>query len=95
MSTFHDPIPYDRVAKSMGDAEPSRQSAVLHDAWREYAATAARPYAWKTFAQYARRHRVAAGAWPLKRGKEKLTPWQEGARASRARARGLCCIARA
>jgi hypothetical protein len=82
MSTFHDPIPYDRVAELIGDAGPSQQSAVLHDTWREYAATAARPYAWKTFAQYVRRHGVDAGAWSLKRGKEKLTPWQHGARAA-------------
>jgi hypothetical protein len=79
---LHDPIPYDRIDELIGGAEPSRQSAVLHDAWREYAATAARPYAWKTFAQYARRHRVDAGAWSLKHSREKLTPWKDGARAS-------------
>jgi CRISP-associated protein Cas1 len=79
---LHDPIPYDRIDELIGGAEPSRQSAVLHDAWREYAATATRPYAWKTFAQYARRHGIDAGAWSLKRSKEKLTPWQDGARAS-------------
>src|ERR1700722_698705 len=63
-------------------AEPSGQSAVLHDAWREYAATAARPYAWKTFSLYTRRQLMQSGDWSLKRGKEKLTPWQDGARAS-------------
>jgi CRISP-associated protein Cas1 len=82
MPRAHDPIPYERVAELIGGAEPSQQSAVLHDAWREYAATAARPYAWATFAQYARRHGVDAGAWSLKRGREKLTPWQGGAPAS-------------
>jgi CRISP-associated protein Cas1 len=82
MPPLHDPIPYELVAELIGDAEPSQQSAVLHDAWREYAATAARPYAWKTFAQYARRHGVDAGAWSPKHGQEKLTPWQDGARAS-------------
>ena len=70
------------VAELLGEAEPSRQSAVLHDAWREYAAKAARPYAWKTFALYAREHFTETGDWWLERGKEKLTPWQDGARAS-------------
>jgi hypothetical protein len=79
---LHDPIPYDRVAELIGDAEPSQQSTVLHDAWREYAAKATRPYAWKTFAQYTRRQGIDAGARSLARGKEKLTPWQDGARAS-------------
>jgi hypothetical protein len=79
---LHDPIPHERVAQLIAEAKPSKQSAVLHDAWRCYAATAARPYAWKTFAQYARRHGIDAGAWSLKRGKEKLTQWQDGARAS-------------
>ena len=79
---MRDPIPYDRVAELIADAEPSRQSAVLHDAWREYAAKAARPYAWKTFALYARQQLMQSGDWSLKRGKEKLTPWQDGARAS-------------
>src|SRR5271166_4260283 len=82
MPSSHDPIPYDRVAELIGDADPSRQSAVLHDAWRDYAAKATRPYAWTTFAQYARDHLIEAGDWSLKRGKEKLTPWQDGARAS-------------
>jgi CRISPR-associated endonuclease Cas1 len=82
MAPIHDPIPYDRVAELIGAAEPSQQSAVLHDAWREYAAKAVRPYAWKTFAQYAREHFIEAGDWSLHRGKEKLTPWQDGARAS-------------
>ena len=49
MAVLRDPIPYDRIAELLGDAEPSEQSAVHHDAWREYAAKAARPYAWKTF----------------------------------------------
>ena len=79
---MRDPIPYDRIAELIGDTEPSRQSAVLHDAWREYAATAARPYAWKTFSLYARQQLMQSGDWSLKRGKEKLTPWQDGARAS-------------
>jgi CRISPR-associated endonuclease Cas1 len=78
----HDPICHDRVAKLIADADPSAQSAVLHDAWREYAATAARPYAWKTFALYSRLHLMESGDWSLKRGKDKLTPWQDGARAS-------------
>jgi CRISPR-associated endonuclease Cas1 len=79
---MHDLIPYDRVADLIGAAEPSQQSAVLHDAWRDYAAKAVRPYAWKTFAQYAREHFIEVGDWSLERGKEKLTPWQDGARAS-------------
>jgi CRISP-associated protein Cas1 len=79
---MHDPIPYDRVAELIGEAKPSQQPTVLHDAWRDYAAKASRPYAWRTFALYSRRHVMDAGAWSLKRGKEKLTPWQDGARAS-------------
>jgi CRISPR-associated endonuclease Cas1 len=79
---LHDPIPFDRVAEVVAAAEPSRQPAVLHDAWRAYAAKATRPYAWKTFALYARRHLMQSSDWSLARGKEKLTPWQDGARAS-------------
>ena len=80
---MRDPIPYDRVAELISDAEPSHQCAVLHDAWRDYAAKAARPYAWKTFAKYAREHFLETGDWtPNQRGKQKLTPWQDGARAS-------------
>ena len=60
---LRDPIPYDRIAELIGDTDSPRQSAVLHDAWREYAAKAARPYAWSTFAQYARRHLMQAGDW--------------------------------
>jgi CRISPR-associated endonuclease Cas1 len=44
-----------------------------------------RPYAWKTFvqyAQYAREHFMKTGDWSLDRGQKKLTPWQDGARAS-------------
>ena len=82
MAQSHDAIPFDRVAELIGEAEPFRQSAVLHDAWREYAAKAVRPYAWKTFAQYARVHFKETGDWSPERGKEKLTPWQDGARAS-------------
>jgi CRISP-associated protein Cas1 len=82
MAPMQDPIPYERLAGLISDAEPSRQSTVLHDAWREYAAKAVRPYAWKTFALYARQHIIEAGDWSLERGKEKLTPWQIGARAS-------------
>jgi len=40
---MRDPIPYHHIAELIGDAEPSKQSAALHDAWREYAATATRP----------------------------------------------------
>jgi CRISPR-associated protein Cas1 len=82
MAVLHDTIPYDRIAELIADAEPSQQSAVLREAWRAYAATAARPYAWTTFAQYTRRHIMDAGAWSLKRSKEKFTPWQDSARAS-------------
>ena len=82
MAQSHDAIPFDRVAELIGEAEPFRQSAVLHDAWREYAAKAVRPYAWKTFAQYTRVHFKETGDWSPERGKEKLTPWQDGARAS-------------
>lgn len=56
---------------------------MLHDAWRDYAAKAVRPYAWKTFAKYAREHFMETGNWtPNISAKEKLTPWQDGARAS-------------
>ena len=82
MPALHDPIPYDSVADRVAGSEPSRQSAVLHDAWREYAAKAARPYAWKTFSLYARRQLMQSGDWSPERGREKLTPWQDGARAS-------------
>jgi CRISP-associated protein Cas1 len=79
---LHDPIPFNHVAELIGDAESKRQSVVLHDAWREYAARAARPYAWKTFALYTRRQLTQTGDWRFERAKEKLTPWQAGARAS-------------
>jgi CRISPR-associated endonuclease Cas1 len=82
MPSLHDPIPYERVNELIADAEPSQQSAVLHVAWREYAGKAARPYAWKTFSLYARQQLMQSGDWSLKRGREKLTPWQDGARAS-------------
>ena len=82
MAKSHDAIPFDRVTDLIGEAKPFRQSAVLHDAWREYAAKAVRPYAWKTFAQYARAHFKETGDWSPERGKEKLTPWQDGACAS-------------
>ncbi len=82
MPPLHDPIPYDRVAELMAEAEPPNRHEALHDAWRDYAANASRPYAWKTFALYSRRHVMKAGSWSPKRGKEKLTPWQDGARAS-------------
>jgi CRISPR/Cas system-associated endonuclease Cas1 len=82
MPALHDPIPYDSVADRVAGSEPSRQSTVLHDAWRDYAAKAARPYAWKTFALYARRRLMQTGDWSLERGREKLIPWQDGARAS-------------
>jgi CRISPR-associated endonuclease Cas1 len=79
---MHDPIPYGRIAELIANGEPSKRSAVVHDAWREYASKAVRPYAWKTFAQYVRKHFAEIGDWSLGRGKEKLTPWQDGARAS-------------
>jgi hypothetical protein len=79
---LHDPIPYDRVAERISDAEPSQQPIALHAAWREYTAKAARPYAWKTFALYARRQLKQSGDWSFEHGREKLTPWQDGARAS-------------
>jgi CRISPR-associated endonuclease Cas1 len=79
---LHDPIPFNRVAELIAQTEPAQQPLALHDAWRDYASKAARPYAWKTFAQYAREHFMETGDWSLERGKEKLTPWQDGARAS-------------
>jgi CRISPR-associated endonuclease Cas1 len=82
MPALHDPIPYDSVADRVAGSEPSRQSTVLHDAWCDYAAKAVRPYAWKTFALYARQQLMRSGDWSLKHGKDKLTPWQDGARAS-------------
>jgi CRISP-associated protein Cas1 len=82
MPLLHDPIPYDHIAELIGDADPSRQPVVLHDAWRAYAAKAVRPYAWKTFALYARRQLMQSGDWSPRGGRERLTPWQDGARAS-------------
>ena len=42
-----------------------------------------RPYAWKTFAKYAREHFMETGDWRPKRGtRRQLTPWQDGACAS-------------
>jgi hypothetical protein len=79
---LHDPISYDRVAELISDAEPSQQPVALQSAWLEYAAKAARPYAWKTFALYARRNLMQSGHWSPARGREKLTLWQDGARAS-------------
>jgi CRISP-associated protein Cas1 len=79
---LRDPIPFGRVAELIGGANPARQTAALHDAWREYAAEAARPYAWKTFHRYSRAHFAKLGEWSLDRGKDLLTPWQESARAS-------------
>ena len=79
---LYDPIPFDRVAELIADTEPSKRHGVLHNAWRDYATKTVRPYAWKTFAQYAREHFMETGDWSLERGKEKLTPWQDGARAS-------------
>jgi CRISPR-associated endonuclease Cas1 len=79
---LRDPIPYERVAELIGSAEPSQQTAALHEAWRDYAAKAAHPYAWGTFAQYSRRRLKESDDWSLKRGKEELTPWQGGARAT-------------
>jgi hypothetical protein len=61
----HDPIAYDHIAALISNAEPSHQSTVLYDAWRDYAANASRPYAWKTFALYSRRYVTDAGAWSL------------------------------
>jgi CRISPR-associated endonuclease Cas1 len=80
--SLRDPIPFDEVAEVIAKGEPSKQPEALHHVWRDYAAKAVRPYSWKTFAQYARRHFMETGDWSLKRGKEKLTPWQDGARAS-------------
>jgi hypothetical protein len=79
---LHDPIHFDHVTELIGKAGPMRQSVALHDAWRHYAAKAVRPYAWKTFALCARRHLMQSGGWSPERGEEKLTPWQDGARAS-------------
>jgi hypothetical protein len=73
MAPIHDPIPYERVAELIGGAESLQQPAALHEAWSEYAAKAARPYAWTTFAQYARDYLIETGDWSLKRHKEKLT----------------------
>ena len=82
MPSSNDPIPYERVGELIGAAEPSKQSAALRDAWREYAAKAARPHTWKTFSLYTRQQLMQSGDWSLKRSKEKLTPWQDSARAS-------------
>ena len=79
---LRDPIPYNGIAELISDAEPSQQFAVLHDTWRSYAAKAVRPYAWKTFALYARQQLMQSGNWSHVRDKEKLTPWQDGARVS-------------
>jgi CRISPR-associated endonuclease Cas1 len=82
MPALNDPIPYDSVAKLIGTGKPSQRSTILHDAWRAYAARAARSYAWKTFAHYARQQLMQTGDWPHQRRTDKLTPWQDGARAS-------------
>ncbi len=79
---LRDPIPFDHVAELLDDVEPSRQKAALHSAWREYASSAARPYAWSTFAKYSRERFAADGKWVNQPAEEKLTPWQDGARAS-------------
>jgi CRISPR-associated protein Cas1 len=79
---LHDPISFDHVAELISEADPAQHSAVLHDAWREYASKSASPYSWKTFALYVRRQLIQSGNWSSKRGREKLTPWQDGARAS-------------
>ena len=60
-----DPIPFDRVAAIVATASPSREANALHDAWRDYAGTAARPYAWGTFAKYLRRHLRQRAGPPL------------------------------
>jgi hypothetical protein len=57
-------------AELIGNAAGARQSAILHDAWRDYAANAARPYAWKTFSLYTRQQLRQSGDWSLKRGRE-------------------------
>jgi CRISPR-associated endonuclease Cas1 len=82
MPPHYDAIPFERVAELIGDAEPSRQSAALHEAWRDYSARAVHPYAWSTFAKYARDHVVQSGGWSPKRAKGKLNPWKNGAPAS-------------
>ena len=92
---LHDPIPFDHVAELIGEAEPCERAIVLHNAWRDYATKGARPYAWKTFALYARRHLMESGDWSFERGREKLTPWQDGARASpRVLVLGACAALR-
>jgi hypothetical protein len=82
MAPLRDPIPYNYIAELIADAEPSKRREALHNVWRDYAAKASRPYGWKTFALYSRRQLMESEEWSLKRGKEKLTPWQDGARAS-------------
>ena len=79
---LHDPIPYDRVAELISDAQASQQPTALHNAWRDYASEAVRPYAWKTFSLYVRRQLIRSGHWSPARVRQKLTPWQDGARAS-------------
>ena len=74
---MRDPIDYEHVAEIVGRVEPSRQTAALHDAWREYAAKAASPYTWKTFELYAKRHLVERRQWSFARKQEKLSPWDE------------------
>ena len=79
---MRDPINYERVAEIVGRVEPSRQTAALHDAWREYAANAARPYTWKTFELYAKRHLIERRQWAFARDQEQLSPWDEATPAS-------------
>ncbi len=85
---MRDPFPFDCVGELIGDAEPSRRSAALHAVWRDYAAKAARPYAWSTFALYARRA-ATAGTLKTVRAKNRrvregggVTSWQDEAPAS-------------
>ena len=64
------PIPFDRIPNFSSTPSLPNGLSPLHDAWREYAAKAARPYAWKTFALYARRQLMQSGDWSSEHGQK-------------------------
>ena len=66
MPPLRDPIPYERVAELFADVEPSLQTAILHDAWRDYAARAAHARVAR-YAYWRRRSRTGKSRTRLRR----------------------------
>src|SRR5271165_6496644 len=65
MPVFRDPIPYDALSDKVAQRKTiASAQAALHQAWREYADRAARPYAWGSFAKMARKRLAREGVWP-------------------------------